>query len=233
MIVSYLHNYIFIKTKKTAGTTVEAVLAPSCGPDDVVTFGKVAPGDKSLARNTYLDPELEAAFRSRGKRRPTPEERQAGRARGILFGPHTNAETARGMIDPKFWDGAFKFTSERHPYEKAVSQAYFRFAKRGLPADEFPAHLDGVVRNGDYLGFPRWSIDGKAVIDDFVRQETLRADLGRIGARLGIPIPNELPQKKTASRVDRRPAREILTDEQKAIVYERCAQEFEILGWER
>jgi hypothetical protein len=232
MIVSYLHNYIFIKTKKTAGTTVEAVLAPSCGPDDVVTFGRVAPGEKSLTRNIYLDPEREAAFRSQGKRRPSTEERDDGRARGILFSPHTNAKDAHKMIDPEFWDAAFKFTSERHPYEKAVSQAYFRRAKQDRD-DEFAKYLDGVVRQGDYPGFPRWSIDGKPVMSDFVRQENLKADLDRIGVRLGIPIPDELPQKKIVTRVDRRPAREILSDEQKAIVYERCAKEFEILGWER
>jgi hypothetical protein len=37
MIVSYLHKFIFIRTKKTAGTTVEMTLAPACGPDDIIT----------------------------------------------------------------------------------------------------------------------------------------------------------------------------------------------------
>ena len=37
MIASYLYNYIFIKTKKTGGTTAEVTLAASCGPNDIVT----------------------------------------------------------------------------------------------------------------------------------------------------------------------------------------------------
>ena len=37
MIVSYLHNFIFIKTKKTAGSAIEMALAPLCGPDDIIT----------------------------------------------------------------------------------------------------------------------------------------------------------------------------------------------------
>jgi len=38
---------------------------------------------------------------------------------------------------------------------------------------------------------------------------------------------------KTRTRADHRPAREILNDEQKQIIFERCEKEFEILGYER
>ena len=37
MIVSHAHKFIFIKTKKTAGTAIEAALSELCGPDDVIT----------------------------------------------------------------------------------------------------------------------------------------------------------------------------------------------------
>ena len=46
-------------------------------------------------------------------------------------------------------------------------------------------------------------------------------------------MPAELPVMKAKTRVDRRPAREILTREQKDRVYENCREEFEILGYER
>jgi hypothetical protein len=46
-------------------------------------------------------------------------------------------------------------------------------------------------------------------------------------------VPAELPRLKSKSRVDSRPAKEILTEEQKQIVFERCRQEFEILGYEQ
>ena len=37
MIVSHKHKFIFIKTKKTAGTAIEAALSELCGPQDVIT----------------------------------------------------------------------------------------------------------------------------------------------------------------------------------------------------
>ena len=37
MIISHKHKFIFVKTVKTAGTSIEAFLSQHCGPDDVLT----------------------------------------------------------------------------------------------------------------------------------------------------------------------------------------------------
>ena len=37
MIVSHEHKFIFLKTKKTAGTSIELALSQLCGPDDIIT----------------------------------------------------------------------------------------------------------------------------------------------------------------------------------------------------
>ena len=37
MIISHSHKYIFIKSLKTAGTSIEAALSQHCGKDDMVT----------------------------------------------------------------------------------------------------------------------------------------------------------------------------------------------------
>lgn len=37
MIVSHKHRFIFIKTRKTAGTSLEVALSGLCGPEDIVT----------------------------------------------------------------------------------------------------------------------------------------------------------------------------------------------------
>ncbi len=37
MILSHQHRFIFIKTMKTAGTSIEVYLSRFCGPDDIVT----------------------------------------------------------------------------------------------------------------------------------------------------------------------------------------------------
>ena len=37
MIASFSCRFIFLKTRKTAGTSVELALSPACGPEDIVT----------------------------------------------------------------------------------------------------------------------------------------------------------------------------------------------------
>ena len=37
MIISHKHKFIFLKTVKTAGTSIEIALSKYCGPDDIIT----------------------------------------------------------------------------------------------------------------------------------------------------------------------------------------------------
>jgi hypothetical protein len=229
MIVSYSRNFIFIKTKKTAGSTVEAVLATGCTPGDNVT----APSNKFIGMDIVnLNASLAANDQSDEEDENEKENRRRLRRSGGVYN-HMTAAEARAIIDAAFWNDALKITVERHPYEKAVSQAFFRMGKARRKGMEFPEHLNHVVRYGDYVGFPRWTIEGKVAVDEFIRQENLQADLKRIGERLGMPMPAELPRFKSKKRLDRRPAHQILSDEQKEIVFTRCREEFEILGYER
>lgn len=213
MIVSFSHNYIFIRTKKTASSTIEAVLKGSLRPGDIAAGQTAA--------------QLKGDWKSR-----------FGLNEGDLFA-HMKAVHIQAGLSPEFWNSAFKFTSERHPYEKAVSLAFYRFGKREriaakkgkILSEDFAIVLDQTVRTRLYRSFNFYAIEGRVVVDDFIRHENLAADLERIGRRLGIEIPEQLPCKKTAYKLDERPAAEILSDEQKHIIRETCREEFDLLGY--
>ena len=46
MIVSHKHKFIFVKTVKTAGTSVEIALSRFCGENDIIT--PIHPPDEEL-----------------------------------------------------------------------------------------------------------------------------------------------------------------------------------------
>lgn len=143
-----------------------------------------------------------------------------------------SAAEVRQWVAPDFWESALKVTSERHPYEKAMS--YARFAYRGDRDDPaFGAHLDDVVRNGSYRGLKTYAIAGEPVIDEWIRHDSLADDVDRLARRLGLPTPLALPHARLSRRGDEMPAAEILSAEQKRIVQKLCAREFDLLGWER
>jgi hypothetical protein len=234
MIASYLHNFIFIKTKKTAGTAVEIVLGDICGPEDIVT--PLGPSDEMLrgngrpvCRNFASDPVVEEGLKDAVL---SGNQREYLRARKRCeFYAHMPATEIREHLTANFWKNAYKITVERHPYEKVVSAAYFHYRPRKHRS--FPQYFDEFIRGGTYATHKLYMIDDKPVIDDFLRQESLHQDLKRIGMKLGFPVPEELTRTKTRSRKDKRPAREILSDEQKSIIDKFCRPEFELLGYER
>ncbi|MFL6689935.1 MAG: hypothetical protein ACJ8IR_07095 [Alphaproteobacteria bacterium] len=235
MIASFLHNFVFIKTKKTGGTAVEVTLGAFCGPVDIITpLGPHdellrATGHQLVCRNFASDPvveqELKQAVIDENKNAYTKARRRCE------FYAHMRASEIRARLDADFWQNAYKITVERHPYEKVVSGAFFYHRPRQDPP--FPEFLDRFVRGGRYATYGFYTIDGAPVVDEFLRQETLLEDLKRVGEKLGFKIPEQLQRTKTRSRKDRRPAREILSEEQKEFVYEFCRPEFDLLGYER
>ena len=58
VIASHQHRFIFLKTRKTAGTSVEIALSKVCGPDDVIT--EISPEDE--ARGVDLSEHSESAY---------------------------------------------------------------------------------------------------------------------------------------------------------------------------
>jgi hypothetical protein len=216
MIVSLKYRYIYIRPRKTGSSTIESILRGSLGPDDIVVHESFRTLLPVLKPGAELPPD-----------------------KGLVT--HTPASRIRPLIRDDIWDQFFKFTSERHPYEKALSFARHRLRGRtthdrwkdNRPAGDFAAFLDEVVRGGKYSTFRYYAIDGRPVVDDFIRLESLGDDIRRILARIGAPAPEKIPHKRKSEIDDGRPAREILTQEQRDIVFEHCRAEFELLGYER
>jgi hypothetical protein len=240
MIASYKYGFIFVRTKKTASTAVELGLSMICGPDDVISpigagqeilRSQLGAAPRNFNADRTLERRLAEAVRT-GKRAPVRELTALNRATGGCTG-HMSAGAVKEWVAPDFWNSAYKFTTERHPYEKALSLAHFKFKGKIAKKVKFEDHLEETVKNDFrvYASYKIYSIDGKSVMDGFLLHDTLTADLAALRERLRLPT-FELPRAR-GRRTDRRPALEVLNDSQKAFIYEKCKREFDLLGWKQ
>src|SRR6266702_2276090 len=128
MIISHKHKFIFIKTVKTAGTSLEVFLSQHCEPDDVLTpFAPPIEGHQP--RN------------HEGSARPISEilripfgPRSAWRcllARHERFYNHMPAWLVRLRVPSAVWNSYFKFCVERNPWDKVLSHYHMHAAREG------------------------------------------------------------------------------------------------------
>lgn len=207
MIISHRHRFIFIKTRKTGGTSVEKALAPLCGPEDVLTPDHLHEGERddlaSAARNWQgrFNPLRELA----GARRPIDVVRIARDfARRPRFYNHMRASSVRARIDPAIWNGYFKFCVERNPWHKMISFYYWNHRGRQDRAPSFRDYvLDRSGRTVDQhyaTDWDRYAVGDRVIVDKVCRFENLeaeiRAALGEAGVPAALAAQLELPRLK-------------------------------------
>src|SRR5262245_520719 len=137
MIISHEHKFIFIKTKKTAGTAIEAALSELCGPLDVITpYREESEADrKGQPPQNYriehpLKPKraLWQTLLGRPERYYHP---------GVGFCERIPAWRVRDYVDGDVWRSYFKLAFDRNPWDRPVScYLYKTKSKRARPCFE-------------------------------------------------------------------------------------------------
>lgn len=195
MIVSHKHRFIFLKTRKTAGTSLEIALSRFCGPDDLLT---------------PLHPEDEELRREVGGRGPQHCESLPPPAKAWS---HMQARRVRRIVGPRMWREYFTFCVERDPWEVVLSSYHLSRARLGVPEDltamvNNPHRMRKLAQNQDV-----YRINGEIAVDKVCRYENLREELTEVWARVGLSLPVELPSAKSSHRTSRQRPAEEFTDE--------------------
>ena len=162
-LISYRLNFIFVKTTKTAGTSLEVHLSRYCGPEDVAT-PIIPPVEGHHARN------------------------YTSSATGQIFFNHQSLSDIRKHVDPVFYGQAYKFCFERHPVDKCLS--HFSMLKNSPThqSPNTPQSWEAYVERGKFpVDHPKYlDENGAPLVDRIYRYEELQADLHDIHAKLKL-----------------------------------------------
>jgi hypothetical protein len=182
VLISHRHRFIYTKTRKTAGTSVESYFEPYCMPE-----GQWA---EEHHREQYVSPQ--GIIGARKKKA------------GATWWSHMDAAQIRKQLDEAQWSAYLKFCVIRNPFDKCVSQFFFLRDRGKNPVEQASSRADferWLEETGPRLDRDNYVIDGRICMDVFVRYETLHADLERVCARLGVPwTPERLPRFKSGLR---------------------------------
>jgi Sulfotransferase family len=229
VIVSHQLRLIFVKTRKTASTSVEIALSRYTGRKDIIT--PVIDQDEALRREEgghgpqhYRVPWLslratDLSEMARTLRRPR------------ILNNHTPASVIIKTVGQHVWDDYTTFTVERNPWDRAVSLYYFMHDKNSREAPSFSQFLKESPP-GHLSNFHLYAIDGKIAVDRVVRYEDLLIGLADIWTSVGIRDPVELPHSKGQFRPSAtRDYRTMFTDDDAELVARVCQPEIEAYGY--
>lgn len=191
MIVSHAHRFIYIKTKKTASSSIEAALSTLCGPEDVIT-----PASEEIVRE-FAGERKAQNFRLRHPlvpKRPLLKRLLMRPERyyhpSIGFYEHMPAWRVRAYLGEAVWSSYFKFTFERNPWDRQVS--WYRFKTRKLEAK--PTFADFMAtRRAHVDNYELYAIDGAVAMDFVGAYERLDQDFAVVLDRLGLSGRAGLP----------------------------------------
>ena len=227
MIVSHKFKFIFIKTRKTAGTSIEVFLSDVCGPHDVLTpiEPHVEPHNARNFRGVWNLPRELLNYPHRGIRKEVRDW-----IRFKKFYNHAPASTARCRLPTYIWDDYFKFCVERNPWDKTLS--YYHHIKKlsGVDLD-----LDDYLTNGPHCVDHKTycAPTGELMVDRVLRYENLETELSDLFNSLNVPFKGSLSTKaKSSYREDRRPYREVLKSHQRDLIASLFKRELELFNFE-
>ncbi len=202
MILSHRHRFIFLKMRKTAGTSIEIALSKFCGPEDIIT--PLEPQDQAI-RDRLGYPGPQNHLKKPGEYGAGDIWRLVrGRRRQVRYWDHIGAKQLRRHVSPEIWNSYYKFCFERNPWDKVVSYYHYirDFHARG-GGKSVPDSIEEFVEcgwAGQVSDFDRYTIDDSLAVDHVGRYENLNTELGEIARRLNLPESLTLPSAKVGIR---------------------------------
>lgn len=200
MIISHRHRFIFVKTHKTAGSSLEVALARECGEDDIVSHmeDNIASG---IPRNYGPSSRWGRGYNDSKLLRKVIDRHSP--LLGAFYYEHMPAWRISELLGQEVWASYFTFCFERNPWDKTVS--YYLWKKHGQEKS-MPAFADYVERKAHRLPVDSklYCDDKGAMVDRIYEFRELGSALAELRERLGLALPEPLPREKTGVAAERK-----------------------------
>lgn len=190
VMVSHDHEFIFLKTRKTAGTSVEMFLQPFCAP----------PGHPVVEQTHTLETHhgvIGMRLHARPKDTAHPD---------MIWYNHMSANAVHENLGKEKWYRYLKITTIRDPFDSMISRFHYVRGWKGLPtlpndlAVHREAFRDFVLNksgpNDEDIVFEH----GNFAPDILVRYEHLENDLEKLCEKLKLDTSlTRLPKTKVTA----------------------------------
>ena len=227
MIICHQYKFIFIKCRKTAGTSLEIALSKFCSENDIITpISKV--DEEERGKLGYPGPQNYHVPYPLYK--PYDWARLLVKQRRKAFYNHMPAKELRTYLPQKVWDSYFKFCFERNPFDKIISHYYWAGGEKKF------GNLTQYWEDKGYKelqGFDMYSERGKILVDQIYKYEELPGALEVLSQHLKLPQPISLPifKAKSGYRKDKRPYFEILSPSERQKIETHYSRELSLLKY--
>mgnify|MGYP005852746641 CR=1 FL=1 len=186
-MISHSGKFVFIKTKKTAGTSIECALAAYLKPGDLTS--------------PLVEHEPRLRRYSREFVRVLREKDSTLRAR--------NPHLPFSVIADQFADetaGYYSFCVERNPWDKAISAFFFWISQHGHDRsktdEENFLEFAGSKRLGFFSDYDLYMRKDRQQVECILSYEHLAEEFSEVTQKLGLP---EVPIRRVRAKGDIRP----------------------------
>jgi hypothetical protein len=226
MIISHKYKFIFLKTGKTAGTSMEISLSRFCGEADIIT--PISPEDEKIRRDLgYRGPQNYLIPFSGYRLKDfliTPFQKKQ-------FYNHISAQEILRLIGEEIWNEYYTFCFERNPWDRVLSLYYWHYKSEPRPTvSQFVnSKSPHALRR---RGYNMYTMEDKVVVDRIYLYEQLQHEVESISGLLGFPEKLELPRAKASYRSVKKHYRDLLSNEDRKRIEALFSKEIALFGYE-
>lgn len=214
MIVSHKHKFIFIKTRRVAGTSIEVALAKHLGDNDIYASDDVviSPQTKqkyNIPRNHkgLFNPLPDIRYYLRHPNSPWRNKwRMTARhlANKKKFWGHMPAWIVKQRLPKEVWNDYFKFAIERNPWDKTISHYHWINKAKFNNTLTFDEYMDMGWFCLNYDMYTDYRDDGRVIVDKIIKYEDLNSELMQTLNGLGVPFTGLNERYRKSNRLNYR-----------------------------